>query len=82
MLLTYQIGLQILHQLFLDMFRKLTINSERYLEKLEGNPDVDRNETLEHFIKSHGYSELFQKGHLVRLIIVHLVQEPILLNPF
>ncbi|XP_042401973.1 uncharacterized protein LOC121991954 [Zingiber officinale] len=37
----------------------------KYLEKLEGDPDVDRNETLEHFIKSHGYSELFQKGHLI-----------------
>ncbi|XP_042405566.1 uncharacterized protein LOC121995859 [Zingiber officinale] len=37
----------------------------KYLEKLDGDPDVDRNETLEHFIKSHGYSELFQKGHLI-----------------
>ncbi|XP_074581697.1 uncharacterized protein LOC141838186 [Curcuma longa] len=37
----------------------------KYLEKLEGDPDVDRNETMEHFIKSHGYSELFQKGHLI-----------------
>ncbi|OVA12781.1 Mycolic acid cyclopropane synthase [Macleaya cordata] len=37
----------------------------QYLEHLESNPDIDRNETLGHFIKSHGYSELFQKAYLV-----------------
>ncbi|KAM7488473.1 hypothetical protein LguiB_025957 [Lonicera macranthoides] len=37
----------------------------RYLEKLENNPDIDRNETLGHFIKSNGYSELFQKAYLI-----------------
>ncbi|XP_017699471.1 uncharacterized protein LOC103711840 isoform X2 [Phoenix dactylifera] len=37
----------------------------RYLEKYENNPDLDRNETLGHFIKSHGYSQLFQKAYLV-----------------
>ncbi|KAM0945008.1 putative cyclopropane-fatty-acyl-phospholipid synthase [Dioscorea sansibarensis] len=43
-------------------FNEDTLN---YLEKLENNPDMDRNETLEHFIRSHGYSELFQKAYLV-----------------
>ncbi|XP_020581327.1 uncharacterized protein LOC110025272 [Phalaenopsis equestris] len=37
----------------------------KYLTELEENPDLDRNETLEAFIKSHGYSELFQKAYLV-----------------
>ncbi|CAL5416515.1 unnamed protein product [Camellia sinensis] len=37
----------------------------RYLEELESNPDIDRNETLGHFINSRGYSELFQKAYLV-----------------
>ncbi|CAI9118090.1 OLC1v1019608C1 [Oldenlandia corymbosa var. corymbosa] len=36
-----------------------------YVEQLERNPDIDRNETLGQFIKSHGYSELFQKAYLV-----------------
>ncbi|KAG5588238.1 hypothetical protein H5410_048672 [Solanum commersonii] len=36
-----------------------------YLEELDNNPDIDRNETLGQFIKSHGYSELFQKAYLV-----------------
>ncbi|MCD7469750.1 cfs1-like protein [Datura stramonium] len=35
-----------------------------YLEAVDNNLDIDRNETLEQFIKSHGYSELFQK-HLI-----------------
>lgn len=37
----------------------------KYIEELERNPDVDRNETLGGFLKSHGYSELFQKAYLV-----------------
>lgn len=37
-----------------------------YLEVLDNNPDIDRNETLGHFIQSRGYSELFQKAYLVR----------------
>ncbi|KAG1361485.1 putative Cyclopropane fatty acid synthase [Cocos nucifera] len=37
----------------------------KYLDELENNPDLDRNETLEHFIKLHGYSQLFQKAYLV-----------------
>ncbi|KAG6536226.1 hypothetical protein ZIOFF_001277 [Zingiber officinale] len=36
-----------------------------YLEELDNNPDKDHSETLEHFIRSHGYSELFQKGYLI-----------------
>jgi hypothetical protein len=37
-----------------------------YLEVLENDPVVDRNETLGQFVKSRGYSELFQKAYLVR----------------
>ncbi|KAL0322556.1 UNVERIFIED_CONTAM: hypothetical protein Sangu_1874900 [Sesamum angustifolium] len=37
-----------------------------YLEELDNNPDIDRTETLGHFVQSHGYSELFQKAYLVR----------------
>ncbi|KAH7573187.1 hypothetical protein JRO89_XS03G0086000 [Xanthoceras sorbifolium] len=36
-----------------------------YLDMLENNPDIDRNETLELFIKSRDYSELFQKVYLI-----------------
>jgi len=36
-----------------------------YLDMLENNPDIDRNESLGEFIKSRGYSELFQKAYLV-----------------
>ncbi|OVA13290.1 Mycolic acid cyclopropane synthase [Macleaya cordata] len=39
----------------------------QYLEHLESNPDIERSETLGHFIKSRGYSELFQKAYLVPL---------------
>ncbi|XP_049387218.1 flavin-containing monooxygenase FMO GS-OX-like 7, partial [Solanum stenotomum] len=35
-----------------------------HLEELDNNPDIDHNETLGQFIKSHGYSELFQKAYL------------------
>nr|XP_018634293.2 uncharacterized protein LOC108949106 isoform X1 [Nicotiana tomentosiformis] len=35
-----------------------------YLEALDNNSDIDRNETLGYFIQSHGYSELFQKAYL------------------
>ncbi|KAL6535199.1 hypothetical protein OROMI_026573 [Orobanche minor] len=38
-----------------------------YLEELDNNQDMDRNETLGHFIRSRNYSELFQKAYLVRL---------------
>ncbi|XP_075086093.1 uncharacterized protein LOC142168832 [Nicotiana tabacum] len=36
-----------------------------YLEALDCNTDIDYNEMLGHFIKSHGYSELFQKAYLI-----------------
>ncbi|KAJ0034271.1 hypothetical protein Pint_25136 [Pistacia integerrima] len=36
-----------------------------YVEELENNPDIDRNETLGQFVKSRGYSELFQKAYLI-----------------
>ncbi|KAL9408425.1 hypothetical protein AB3S75_046899 [Citrus x aurantiifolia] len=36
-----------------------------YVEELENNPDIDRNETLGHFIRSRGYSELFLKAYLI-----------------
>ncbi|TYG99394.1 hypothetical protein ES288_A10G192100v1 [Gossypium darwinii] len=37
---------------------------ESYLELLENNPDIDRNETLGQFLKSRGYSENFQNNYL------------------
>ncbi|PKA58713.1 putative (S)-tetrahydroprotoberberine N-methyltransferase 2 [Apostasia shenzhenica] len=37
----------------------------KYLEVHEGNHNLDCNETLELFIKSHGYSGLFQKAYLI-----------------
>ncbi|KAG5075599.1 hypothetical protein JHK84_056830 [Glycine max] len=39
--------------------------SSFYLDMLENNPDIDRNEPLGEFIKSRGYSELFQKAYLI-----------------
>ncbi|KAK4266193.1 hypothetical protein QN277_027153 [Acacia crassicarpa] len=36
-----------------------------YLDRLENNPDIDRNETLGQFVISRGYSELFQKAYLI-----------------
>ncbi|XP_057423923.1 uncharacterized protein LOC130717628 isoform X1 [Lotus japonicus] len=36
-----------------------------YLDMLESNPHIDRNEPLGQFLKSRGYSELFQKAYLI-----------------
>ncbi|PIN17919.1 Cyclopropane-fatty-acyl-phospholipid synthase [Handroanthus impetiginosus] len=36
-----------------------------YLEELDNNPDIDRHETLGHFVQSRGYSELFLKAYLI-----------------
>lgn len=36
-----------------------------YLEELENIPEMDRTETLGQFIKSRGYSELFQKAYII-----------------
>ncbi|KAJ0235723.1 hypothetical protein HA466_0263130 [Hirschfeldia incana] len=46
-------------------FKKFNEDALKFVEKLERNPDTDRNETLEEFLKSHGYSALFQKAYLV-----------------
>lgn len=45
-----------------------------YLEALDTNPDIDRNETLGKFIESHVYSELFQKAYLVLLLFVVVIE--------
>ncbi|XP_052620626.1 uncharacterized protein LOC111891255 isoform X1 [Lactuca sativa] len=37
----------------------------RYIEEFHNNQDISHNDTLLDFIKSHGYSELFQKAYLV-----------------
>ncbi|MCD7469743.1 cfs1-like protein [Datura stramonium] len=44
-----------------------------YLEALDNNPDIDRNETLGQFIKSHGYSERFQKAYLEYWIFLLII---------
>ncbi|CAN0904824.1 Tuberculostearic acid methyltransferase UfaA1 [Linum grandiflorum] len=36
-----------------------------YIDMVENNPDMDRSDTLGQFIKSRGYSEMFQKAYLV-----------------
>ncbi|OMO95385.1 Amine oxidase [Corchorus olitorius] len=38
-----------------------------YVEMLETNPEIDRNETLGQFIKSRGYSETFQSTYLATI---------------
>ncbi|CAM8988394.1 unnamed protein product [Rhodiola kirilowii] len=53
---------------FWQMIREIIKFKEdvlKYLEELEANPDIDRNETLGHFIKTRGYSDLFEKAYLV-----------------
>ncbi|KAK4732616.1 hypothetical protein R3W88_025604 [Solanum pinnatisectum] len=58
----------VLNLYFWQMIREISKFKQdvtSYLETLENNPDIDRNETLGHFIQSHGYSELFQKAYLV-----------------
>ncbi|XP_054805334.1 uncharacterized protein LOC129308288 [Prosopis cineraria] len=58
----------ILNPYFWQMIREI-VNFKHdvlsYLDRLESNPDVDRNETLGNFVKSRGYSELFQKAYLI-----------------
>lgn len=46
-----------------------------YLEVLENNPDIDRNETLGQFINSRGYSQLFQKAYLVRILSFNIFSQ-------
>ncbi|KAK4405919.1 Tuberculostearic acid methyltransferase UfaA1 [Sesamum angolense] len=58
----------VLNPYFWNMIReiiKFKDDASAYVDELENNPDIDRNETLEHFIRSHGYSELFQKAFII-----------------
>nr|KAJ0202119.1 hypothetical protein LSAT_V11C600323370 [Lactuca sativa] len=58
----------VLNPYFWKMIREITKFKDdvlRYLEELENNQDLSRNETLGDFLKSHGYSELFQNAYLV-----------------
>ncbi|KAI8560795.1 hypothetical protein RHMOL_Rhmol04G0283500 [Rhododendron molle] len=58
----------VLNPYFWQMIREISKFKDdvlRYLEDLENNPDIDRNETLGHFIKSRSYSDLFQNAYLV-----------------
>ncbi|CAH8334221.1 unnamed protein product [Eruca vesicaria subsp. sativa] len=58
----------ILNPYFWQMIRETKKFKEdvlKYLEDLESNLDIDRTETLGEFLKSHGYSDLFQKAYLV-----------------
>ncbi|KAK6265616.1 hypothetical protein QUC31_016453 [Theobroma cacao] len=60
--------MNILNPYFWKMLREISKFKDdviSYLEVLENNPDIDRNETLGQFIESRGYSELFQKAYLV-----------------
>ncbi|KAL3506178.1 hypothetical protein ACH5RR_031560 [Cinchona calisaya] len=57
----------VLNPYFWQMIREIIKFKDdviRYIEELERNPDIDRGETLGHFIKTHGYSELFEKAYL------------------
>ncbi|KAK1362622.1 Cyclopropane-fatty-acyl-phospholipid synthase family protein [Heracleum sosnowskyi] len=51
-------------QMIREIF-KFKIDVIRYVEDLENNADIERNETLGQFISSHGYSDLFQKAYLI-----------------
>ncbi|KAL0414272.1 UNVERIFIED_CONTAM: Cyclopropane mycolic acid synthase 2 [Sesamum radiatum] len=58
----------VLNLYFWNMIReiiKFKNDASVYVEELESNPDIDCNETLEHYIQSRGYSELFQKAFLI-----------------
>ncbi|XP_062074042.1 uncharacterized protein LOC133778192 isoform X2 [Humulus lupulus] len=53
---------------FYQMIReivKFKDDVNRYLDMFNNNPDIDRNETLGDFLKSHGYSDLFIKAYLL-----------------
>ncbi|XP_068653709.1 uncharacterized protein [Aristolochia californica] len=53
---------------FWEMIReviKFKADVLRYLEELQNDPDLDRNETLGSFIKKHAYSQLFQEAYLI-----------------
>ncbi|PIN25282.1 1-hydroxycarotenoid 3,4-desaturase [Handroanthus impetiginosus] len=46
-------------------FNDDALNFCSYIEEIENNQEIDRNETLENFVQSHGYSELFKKAFLI-----------------
>nr|GEU95840.1 cyclopropane-fatty-acyl-phospholipid synthase [Tanacetum cinerariifolium] len=57
-----------LNPYFWQMIREITKFKHdvlRYLEEVEHNQDISHNQTLGDFIKTHGYSELFQKAYIV-----------------
>ncbi|KHN01041.1 Putative fatty acid methyltransferase [Glycine soja] len=58
-------GLNIEFELNSKKFKVVMNTNYNYLDMLENNPDIDRNEPLGEFIKSRGYSELFQKAYLI-----------------
>lgn len=49
----------------LSEIRKFKQHVVDYLENNENNPDIDVNQTLGHFIQSHGYSQQFQNCYLI-----------------
>nr|GLL41197.1 Mycolic acid cyclopropane synthase [Ipomoea trifida] len=51
----------LLNPYFWQMIREIL----NYLEEFDNNPDMERNDTLGEFIKSRGYSELFQKAYII-----------------
>ncbi|KAL3828276.1 hypothetical protein ACJIZ3_017078 [Penstemon smallii] len=58
----------LLNPYFWKMIREIIKFKEdvlNYLEELDNNPDIDRNETLGHFVQSRGYSQLFQTAYLI-----------------
>ncbi|BAB01742.1 unnamed protein product [Arabidopsis thaliana] len=58
----------VLNPYFWQMIREIVRFKEdvlNYIEKLEGNPDIDRKETLGEFLNTRGYSELFQQAYLI-----------------
>ncbi|XP_020222395.1 uncharacterized protein LOC109804891 [Cajanus cajan] len=58
----------VLNPYFWQMLREIVkFNDDviSYVEMLENNPDIDRNEPMGEFIKSRGYSELFVKAYLI-----------------
>lgn len=60
-----------LNPYFWQMIREIVKFKEdvlRYIEELEANPDIDRSETLGEFLNARGYSEMFQKAYLVRVL--------------
>ncbi|QCE07678.1 cyclopropane-fatty-acyl-phospholipid synthase [Vigna unguiculata] len=68
----------VLNPYFWQMIREIL----NYLDMLENNPDIDRNESLGEFIKSRGYSELFQKAYLVSSCIFYIYMRVLSFSAF